>query len=381
MLLHDAYVIRVGSVRVDVVRTPGHTPEHLTFLITDTAGASEPMAAVTGDFVFVGDVGRPDLLERAVHVAGSADGAARQLFHSLERLAGYTDYLQIWPGHSAGSACGKGLSAVPHSTLGYERRHNWAFRLEDEESFVAEVLEGQPEPPVYFAAMKRANAQGPPPWSKVTLAGVVTAQAVAAAVAGGAIVVDTRPADEYAAGHLARTMNIPLDRSFLNWAGSLIPSESVIMLVGTESALPEAARDLALIGLDHVVGIAGVQALDAWRRDGETFTNVPETGVAEVASRLRAAHLTLIDVRHASEWAAGHIPDALHVPLSALPARIDSIPRDKPVVVHCQHGQRAIIAAGVLQAAGFKNIECLRGGFAAWQAAGQTVIADSAATV
>jgi hydroxyacylglutathione hydrolase len=153
VLLRDGHVIRIGAVRIDAIHTPGHTPEHLTFLVTDTAGAGEPMGAVTGDFVFVGDVGRPDLLERAVHVKGSADGAARQLYHSLARLASYSDYLQLWPGHSAGSACGKGLSAVPHSTLGYERRHNWALRVDDEDRFVVEIMRGQPDAPAYFTDM------------------------------------------------------------------------------------------------------------------------------------------------------------------------------------------------------------------------------------
>jgi hydroxyacylglutathione hydrolase len=374
MLLHDAYVIRVGTVRVDVIRTPGHTPEHLTFLITDTAGAGEPMAAVTGDFLFVGDVGRPDLLERAVQVAGSSDGAARQLFHSLARMSSYTDYLQVWPGHSAGSACGKGLSAVPHSTLGYERRHNWAFTTDDEESFVAEVLQGQPEPPLYFANMKRANAQGPPPWSQVARPEVVSADAVAAAVAGGAVVVDTRPAAEYAAGHLAGTIGIPLDRSFLTWAGSLIRSDSVIMLIGAGSELQQAAADLALIGLDHVSGIAGEQVLETWRRGGEKFVDVPETTVADVAVRQRSGNVTVLDVRNESEWVGGHIPDAMHIALSTLPLQLETIPRDRPLVVHCQHGQRAVIAAGVLQAAGFKNIETMTGGFNAWHSAGQSVV-------
>jgi hydroxyacylglutathione hydrolase len=379
MLLHDAYVIRVGTVRVDVIRTPGHTPEHLTFLITDTAGAGEPMAAVTGDFLFVGDVGRPDLLERAVQVAGSADGAARQLFHSLSRMSGYADYLQVWPGHSAGSACGKELSAVPHSTLGYERRHNWAFRIEDEESFVADVLQGQPEPPLYFANMKRANANGPPPWSEVARPAIATAEEVAAAVAGGAVVVDTRPATEYTTGHLAGTIGIPLDRSFLNWAGSLIPSDSVIMLIGVESELHQAAADLGLIGLDHVSGIAGEEVLDTWRKAGEKFADVPETTVAEVALRQRSGNLTLLDVRNESEWAMGHIPDAMHVALSALPLHLETIPRDRPVVVHCHHGTRSIIAAGFLQAAGFKNVESMSGGFDAWHSAGQSVVAGTPA--
>src|SRR5215208_2616418 len=159
--LCDAGRFMVGRVAVVVRHTPGHTPEHLMFVVTDTASATEPMGALTGDFLFVGDVGRPDLLERAAHVAGTAETSARQLFRSLRRLEPLPDWLQVWPGHGAGSACGKALGAVPQTTLGYERRFNWAFGVADEEAFVRAVLAGQPEPPPYFAEMKRINRDGP----------------------------------------------------------------------------------------------------------------------------------------------------------------------------------------------------------------------------
>jgi hydroxyacylglutathione hydrolase len=159
--LRDGDRFTVGRVGIQVLHTPGHTPEHLTFLVTDRESATEPIAAVTGDFVFVGDVGRPDLLERAARVEGTMDAAARTLFRSIQRFKSQPDYLQIWPGHGAGSACGKGMSAIPHSTVGYERRFNWAFGVTDEAEFVRLVLEGQPDPPRYFGAMKRINKEGP----------------------------------------------------------------------------------------------------------------------------------------------------------------------------------------------------------------------------
>ena len=154
----------IGNVRIDVLHTPGHTPEHVTFLVTDGAVADRPIAAVTGDFVFVGDVGRPDLLEKAAKIAGhDGDRARETLWASLQKLKPYPDWLQIWPGHGAGSSCGKGISAVPHSTLGYERLFNWAFTAKSEADFVTGVLSGQPDPPPYFAIMKRVNKEGPPP--------------------------------------------------------------------------------------------------------------------------------------------------------------------------------------------------------------------------
>src|SRR3954470_3341560 len=161
VLLRDESEFTVGSVSVRVVHVPGHTPEHLTFLITDTEAASEPMGALTGDFIFVGDVGRPDLLERAAQAQGTMEASARQLFRSLQRFRELPDYLQIWPGHGAGSACGKALGAVPQSTLGYEKRFSWAFGVTDEDAFVSAVLEGQPDPPRYFGEMKRINRSGP----------------------------------------------------------------------------------------------------------------------------------------------------------------------------------------------------------------------------
>src|SRR6185369_6518520 len=168
-LVHDGDRIKVGNVQIQVAHTPGHTPEHITFFITDGAAADRPIAAVTGDFVFVGDVGRPDLLERAANVKGTMIDGARQLFKSLQAFKQQPDYLQIWPGHGAGSACGKGLSSIPHSTVGYERKFNWAFSMESESEFVDAVLAGQPEPPRYFGEMKRINRAGPRPLGGVPL--------------------------------------------------------------------------------------------------------------------------------------------------------------------------------------------------------------------
>ncbi|SRR5579883_525710 len=370
VLLRDGDTIAVGAVRIQVLHTPGHTPEHITFLVTDTAAADEPMGAVTGDFVFVGDVGRPDLLERALQIAGSSDRAARQLFASLGRLAAYPDYLQLWPGHGAGSACGKGLSAVPQSTLGYERRHNWAFGVRDEDAFVAQVQAGQPEPPAYFAATKRINRQGgattpapPPPAS-------MDADAVRRAAAAGTLVIDIRPASDFAAGHLPGTISIPYERSFLAWAGSIVPDGSDAILVGTAPALDDAVADLRLIGIDRIVGTASSAALEAWRRAGGRLRTLTSITADELAARVRQGSVTVVDVRERAEWAAGHIAGAVHVPLGLVRDRAGDLPRDRPLVVHCQSGARSTIAGSILLAAGVDAVENLAGGLAAWQGAG-----------
>jgi hydroxyacylglutathione hydrolase len=375
-LLHAGDVLRVGAVEVRVLHTPGHTPEHLTFLITDSAAAAEPMGAVTGDFVFVGDVGRPDLLERVVHVTGSADSAARQLYASVRQFAAHADHLQIWPGHGAGSACGKGLSAVPQSTLGYERRYNWAFGIDGESEFVRAALDGQPEPPAYFAEMKRMNAQGPASWRGGPRPPLVPSDDIVAAVHAGAIVVDTRPATDYAAGHVPGTINIPLNRSFLKWAGALIPLSSAVTLICDETQLLATVRDLALIGIDRVVGYAGPDVVESWGRSGRPLELSSHTTVAAVAAQAASGAVSVVDVRGASEWDAGHVAGALHVPLALLRDHLAELPRNRPLVVHCQGGGRAAIAASVLQAAGFENVAEMRGGMAAWQRAGHDIVTD-----
>ena len=215
--------ITVGNVIIEVVSTPGHTPEHVTFLVTDGAAADRPIAAVTGDFVFVGDVGRPDLLERAANMKGTMEKGARVLWKSLQMFKAHEDWLQIRPGHGAGSACGKGISEVPYSTVGYERRFNWAFKVKTEDEFVAAVLAGQPEPPKYFATMKHLNKLGPRVLGGFHAPPRLDDHGLPDLLARHAIVVDTRPAGEYAAQHLPGTFNIPLNNAFVNWAGWLLP--------------------------------------------------------------------------------------------------------------------------------------------------------------
>jgi len=249
--------ITVGNIRIDVLHTPGHTPEHLTFLITDGAAADKPIAAVTGDFLFVGDVGRPDLLERAANIKGTMEAGARTLFKSLQSFARREDWLQIWPGHGAGSACGKGISAIPSSTLGYEKRYNWAFNAKSEDDFVTTVLAGQPEPPTYFAKMKRINKVGPTILGQFHIPSKLDAAKLPELLARRALVIDTRPATEYAAAHMAGTINIPFNSSFVTWVGWLVQADEFYLIVDAATAaarLGELARELALIGIDKISG-------------------------------------------------------------------------------------------------------------------------------
>ncbi len=376
VLLKNGDRFMVGNIRFDVLHTPGHTPEHLSFVVTDTAGASAPMGILSGDFVFVGDVGRPDLLEKAAKVAGSADGAARALWRSLEKFRALPDHLQVWPGHGAGSACGKGMSAVPQSTVGYEKLFNWAFSATSENQFVTQVLADQPEPPKYFAEMKRLNRDGPPILVGMRRPPRLEAYRLPELLAAGAVVVDARPSDAFTARHVPGTIHLPLGRSFTTWAGWLLRYDiPFYLIVSDDSArsLDEAVRHLAFIGLDGAAGWFGTDAVDAWGRSGRSYGSTAALTAAELAARQERGEVEILDVRGEAEWKAGHLPGAQHIPLGYLADRLEEIPADRPVVLHCQGGGRSLIALSLLAARGVTATFNLTGGFGEWEKAGLPV--------
>ena len=374
-LLRDGDTIDVGDVRVNVVHTPGHTPEHLAFLVTDTTHAGEPMGMLTGDFLFAGDVGRPDLLEKAAKMGGTMESAARTLYSSLERLATLPDWIQIWPGHGAGSACGKAMSAVPQSTLGYERRFNWAFGASSEDEFVRMVLAGQPEPPKYFAEMKRINKEGPR-----LLDGFGRPERLDAKLGRelvnkpNTLVVDIRPAARFAAGHIPGTINIPLNKSFTTWAGWLIPYDrDFYLIVDGESQVDESVRDLAMIGLDRVAGYFCSDVIQYFAEHEGSLGAIAQTNAGELAQLMEQDKVSVIDVRGRAEWDSGHIPGVENMPLGYLADHLSEIQRSSTIVLHCQGGGRSSIAASVLAAHGFTKVVNLSGGFAEWEREGLPV--------
>lgn len=368
VLLTEGSRIQVGKVRIDVLHTPGHTPEHLSFMVTDTAAAEGPIGIVTGDFVFAGDVGRPDLLEKAVGVANAADGAARVLYQSLQRFRQLPEHLQVWPGHGAGSACGKGLSAMPQTTVGYELRYNWAFQAKDEAEFVEQVLMGQPEPPRYFKEMKRINRDGPPILGAPAEPRWMPEHYLKERLDAGDLVVDLRTAAEFAAGHVQGTINIPLNRSFTSWAGWLLPYDRPFYLIADSTGaagIQRVANDLAMIGLERIGGYFGPEVLT-----GALQTSA-QVSLDEVKSG--AGKPYVLDVRNANEWEHGHLPGAHHIALGTLPDRLAEVPKDQPVVVHCQGGGRSAIAQSILQAAGYADVKNMGAGFGGWEKAGHPV--------
>jgi hydroxyacylglutathione hydrolase len=369
-LLHDGDRFEVGSIAIEVEHTPGHTPEHLIFFVTDSLSADRPIGVVSGDFVFVGDVGRPDLLEKAANVRGSMEASAHTLFASLQRFKKQPDYLQIWPGHGAGSACGKSLSATPHSTVGYERLFNWALATDSEDEFVRSVLADQPDPPRYFAEMKRINRIGPKVLNGFSRPTALAARELKAALDSGSLIVDTRLPHQFARKHVPNTINIPLDRSFSTWAGSLLPFDRDIYLIvdaRLPAAIDEATRALAMIGLDRVAGYWTDEVFADWTQAGGTLARVQPIQPAELAQLISEQQAHVLDVRNRSEFAGGHLPGAMNIPLAELPDRLGELSGNGQLVVHCQSGTRSAIAASILQAHGVAGVHDLIGGYGEWK--------------
>ncbi|HMS53995.1 MAG TPA: MBL fold metallo-hydrolase [Fimbriimonadaceae bacterium] len=339
--LVDGSEIRAGAVRLVAKHTPGHTPEHLMFLLYE-GDNSEPVGAFTGDFVFVGDVGRPDLLEKATGLANTMEAGAERLFDSLEAFKRLPAAMLIWPAHGSGSACGKALGGVPESTLGYELQHNPGLRFTKKADFVAWVLDGQPEPPMYFANMKSVNKLGPAPRpASLKRLGVSRLQAL---LASETYVIDLRPRRWVQGEAIGRALSIPNGRSLTAWAGSLLtPHDSFVLLARDAREAEQSAMDLALIGLDGVIGWIQVEAaLDEATRLGLVAPlDLPDL------------NRTLIDVRKSTERDEKHIIGSVHLPISRMVEQLAKLDPSKPYTVHCQGGGRAHVAASYLKRLGY----------------------------
>ena len=377
--LQDGDTFSVGNVRIEAMHTPGHTPEHLTFLVADTLQSTQQIGALTGDFIFVSDVGRPDLLEKVAGAEGSMRAGAKLLFESLRRFTERCpDWLQLWPGHGAGSACGKSLGAMPQTTLGYEKLTNWAFQIDREEAFVEAVLDGQPEPPTYFATMKRLNRDGPPPLGELKTPRRLDAPELKSALMRQELVVDLRRADEFAAKHVPGTISIPLTRAFAGYAGWVLPYDRDLYLLsgGTdETAVKRAVSELAMIGIDRIAGWFGAEVLTSWSEHGETVAS-PQISPPDVGPRMGNGTL-VVDVRTLAEWRSGHIPGSLHIPLGRLVSQMTDRLRTQPVVLVCESGSRSSIGASLLTATGFTDVTNLTGGINAWRQEGLPLEVDT----
>jgi glyoxylase-like metal-dependent hydrolase (beta-lactamase superfamily II)/rhodanese-related sulfurtransferase len=358
-----------GSVRITVLETPGHTPESVCYVVFDRAVSdTEPYAVLTGDTLFIGDVGRPDLTA-AVDV--TREELAAQLYHSLhDKLLALPDATLVYPGHGPGSACGKSMSSETWSTLGAQRSTNYALAPQSEADFVAAVTADLLPPPGYFPLTARLNMRPHAVLDDVlqdALAPLDLA-ALEAPRAAGATLLDVRHKDAFAAGHLPGSINIGLDGSFASWAGNVLDLEAPIVLVCEPGDERAAALRLGRIGLDRVVGyLAGGPA----GFGAAPLARAPRVEVAAAAARLEQPEPPLVlDVRQPGEHEALRVEGALSIPLGQLPARMDELPRDRPVLVHCKSGYRSMTAVSLLRRAGFEHVFDVPGGMDAWDAAG-----------
>ncbi|MES5894104.1 MULTISPECIES: MBL fold metallo-hydrolase [Bacillus cereus group] len=371
-LVREGTEFKVGHIKFNVIHTPGHTPESISFLVTDTSQNNytndKPIGIFTGDFIFVGDIGRPDLLEIAVGIKDTAKIGAKQLFDSIQKIKILPDYLQIWPSHGAGSACGKALGTIPTSTLGYEKMFNWAFQCNDEDNFVSNLLTGQPEPPKYFPLMKNLNKYGPPTRKKREITAIYTIEELQEVMRGVQQIVDIRDVECFAAGHIEKSINIPYNNSFTTWCGGILDykKETLIILDAEKVKVEEVIRDFESIGLDNIIAFAPSKVIQRFH----SLEIYKEKTSNELYPLIKDGSVKVIDVRSKKEWDEGHLHDAIHITLGNLLERLDDVPKNCPIVLQCRTGLRSAIAASILQKADIKKVFNLKGGFLAWKKEG-----------
>jgi len=360
--LKDGSIITIGQVELKVMHTPGHTPESITYLVRDTKIPATPQRAITGDFIFVGDVGRPDLLEKAAGQVGSQELGAKQLYASIQKFSQLPDDLEIWAGHGAGSFCGKSLSTIPQSTLKEEKQNSKAFQFKnDEKGFVKYILDGQPTPPKYFAVMKHLNKVERPLLIQVPMHPKLNQTAFQKAIDNNLLIIDTRSKDEVAKGHVPNSIHIANSNSLSTWMGSLVDYQQQLVLITNERHTEDLTRKLMRIGMDNIYGF--VTDLEKMNIELEKSDLV---NIGELKKHLDKKDVQIIDVRTESEYNVGHIKGVENIVLTSLENNIAKISKDKPVIVHCQSGARAAMAYSILKRNGIQNLKIYSGGINEW---------------
>ncbi|MDX2135688.1 MAG: rhodanese-like domain-containing protein [Saprospiraceae bacterium] len=375
--LHDGDVIKLGNLSIEVLHTPGHTPESISFLLTDHPASDQPVMLFTGDFVFVGDIGRPDLLEKAAGIKGTQDAGAHQMYKSINRFAALPDYVQVWPGHGAGSACGKALGAVPSSTVGYEKVRNWAFQYgTNEPGFVQYLLADQPEPPRYFAMMKKLNKVDRPLLTEVPKIKKISTDELINNMQKSVKLIDARNKIDFAAGFIPGSINIQGNNAFATWAGWFLTYDEPFMLVAADAQIEDLTRKLMRIGLDNVIGY--VDNVNDWAaQTGRQLETVPVISLAEFKSIQAENNPQVVDLRGAAEYKSGHISGAENVFVGTLEKNLDKVSKTGKVVIHCQGGDRASIAYSILKKHGYNNVLNYSAGMNEWVNTGNPIVTES----
>lgn len=365
--LDDGDELAIGSLRLRALWSPGHTPEHTCSLLFDAAGPDMPRALFSGDMLFVGEVGRPDLLG-----AEQTGRLVEQLYASIfERLMPLPDSLIVYPGHGAGSSCGRSIGSAPSTTMGQEKRFNYAFRPRTLDEFRHSILDGMPLPPTYYPFLKVVNRVGPRLLRDLPHGHPLTPADVSAHSSRGALIIDAGSPEAFAGGHIPGSVSVGLNGDFIAWAGWLAPYDrDIVLILEHDSQFEHARQQLRLIGLDRVLGyLQG--GLDAWERAGYDLASYGSISVHELNRRLRdGERVTVLDVRSDGEWNEGRIRGAVHRFAGLIARGTDGLPTDGVLAVICAGGYRSSVVASLLDARGHAGVVDVLGGMDAWRAAG-----------
>ena len=361
----DGFELKFGQASIRVLETPGHTPESICLVVTDSEKSSSPWAILTGDTLFIGDVGRPDLSPR--HTPAQLAGLLYDSLHG--KLLKLADNVLVYPAHGAGSLCGKNMRAEKSSTIGTERLTNYALQIKSREEFIAQLTSNLPARPEYFSKDAEINRTGASALSELPALRAISARELKSMLDDGEIALDVRSNDEFAAGHVPGSVNIALSGQFASWTATALGLNARPVLIATsDEQLEEARVRLARVGIEVLDGYLD-GGVSAWKQAGLPVATLSQMTVNETYERLQSGGWQILDVRRAPEWEAGHIDNALWWPLNNFKIAPPELDRDAPVAVHCKSGYRSTIASSLLQRAGFKNVVNVTGGFDAWQAA------------
>jgi hydroxyacylglutathione hydrolase len=373
--LHDGFALQVGDVCLTALETPGHTPESVCLVLTDCEHGDEPWAVFTGDTLFIGDVGRPDLSP-----SHTPQQLADMMFDSLHhKLMTLPDKTLVYPAHGAGSLCGRNMRADSSSTIGTERLSNWALQIKTREDFITQMTSNLPARPEYFAQDAAINREGAPALTELPALTPIAPANLQYQIAQGVTAVDVRHQEDFAAGHVPDSISIPLGGQFASWAGAVLGLSADPVLIGeTEEQISEARLRLARVGIEDIAGyLEG--GIAGWKAARLPLAQVPQVTVQELKAYLQKNASNVLDVRRQGEWNAGHIAGASWHALDNFKRALPEITPDAPVAVHCKGGYRSMIACSFLQRAGHSNVINVVGGFDAWQEAGLPVAQEAAA--
>lgn len=367
----DGDVFEIGAAKIEVLHTPGHTPNAVSLLVTDRARSEEPQMILTGDLLFVGDIGRPDLPGNEI-----LDEQVQNLYNSLYgKLGPFPDHLEVFPAHGEGSLCGRGMSAKKSSTLGYERRANPMLRFPDFASFKAEVMSAFPVRPKSFSHIIQTNLKGAPTLDACPMDKRLTPKQFEQMIADGATVIDARDSAAFGGFHIPGSINIGFEKQLANWVGMVVdPTAEIVLVVADHEDYDRMVTELHRIGYDLIFGyLSG--GIMAWLMSGRAVDQLEQTSAQQLSARLAVNGMRVIDVRTPAEWQSGHIARAEHFPLTRiLEGQYPQAPKDEELVLHCGSGYRSNIAASLLRQAGFSRVKSLAGGAFAWSNAGFALV-------